>query len=490
MMKQICSLILIAGLTVYQCYAEDSVAAVQSLRTYCLDCHSGPNPSSGFDVSAVLKDQNSFLEHALGNRLAWSNALMRVKFQEMPPRDADQPSQQERAAVLEWMAGVLKTPNSSIEPGPHLMRRLSRFEYSATLRDLLGIHIDLAQSLPTDAAGGEGFDNAAETMLLSDLHIEKYIEAANEAVNYVSRDNAARDLLFGEEQTRLNESNPPDYEAVEAVLKRFLTRAFRRPCDDAELQRYMKIAYDSHQAGDTLDIAVLAAVRSALVSPNFLFRIEQPNTGAAPEAASDYELATRLSYFLWSSMPDEELMRLASKNELHQPEVLRQQVDRMLQEGYGSHRSGILKINALAENFMTQWLGTRDLGVRVKPTSEAAPGYEYQIEFAFKREPIEFFEYMLVENRSLTDLIDSNYTFMARESVNYYDLDGKVDIKGWGQMHRVELPADSHRGGVLGMGAALAVSSYPHRTSPVLRGRWLLETFFDSTLPPSAAKHP
>lgn len=460
--------------------ADDVAKLIQSK---CFDCHSGEAAEGNFELGALTNSENDPEAIVLGNRKRWSHVFARIKFNEMPPKDAEQLSDEEKKLLLSWIETNLEKPNENRDPGPHIMRRLSRSEYSATLRDLLGVHIDLGQALPIDAAGGEGFDNAVETLFLSEMHLEKYIQAADDAVAYISTDKAAREALFGDELTKNDPGVEPRMLAAERVVRRFLTRAFRRPCREDEVDRYMNVATLNLQQEENYELAVLAAVRAALVSPNFLFRIEEPASGAESEPVNDYELATRLSYLLWASMPDEQLFSLAAEGKLHEPEILKAQVDRLSNVSFGSERSGILKVRSFAENFMGQWLGTRDLGVRVKPDTSIFTDYNYEIEFAFAREPAEFFEYMLSENRPITDLLDSDYTFMTRESARYCGLEG-VKVKGWGQVNRIQLPENSNRGGILGMGGVLAVSSYAHRTSPVLRGRWVLETFFDATLPP------
>jgi hypothetical protein len=469
--------------TIGQAWGADAEAVSKLIQSKCFDCHSGEAAEGNFELGVLANSENDPEQIVLENRKRWSHVFARVKFNEMPPRDAEQLSDEEKATLLSWIEGTLKKPNEKIDPGPHVIRRLSRSEYSATLRDILGVHVDLGQGLPIDAAGGEGFDNAVETLFLSEMHLEKYIQAADDAIAYVSTDKSARETLFGEDLSKNDPNVEPPILAAERVVRRFLSRAFRRPCNQDEVDRYMNLVAIYLQQEANYEAAVLSAVRAALVSPNFLFRVESPAVGPEPERINDYELATRLSYMLWGSMPDEELFSLAASGKLHEPDVLRSQVDRMSNVSFGSERSGILKVRTFAETFVGQWLGTRDLGVRVKPDTKVFPDYNYEIEFAFQREPAEFFEYMVSENRPILDLLDSDYSFLTRESAHYCGLKG-VKVKGWGQVNRIELPENSHRGGILGMGGVLAVSSHAHRTSPVLRGKWVLETFFDSTLPP------
>lgn len=456
---------------------DDAVAVVQS---YCIDCHAGTAAEAGLNLES-LRDEAFVLD----NRRMALKILARVSNREMPPRDGETPTDRESAELVNWIEKTLQSDPIEISPGPPLIRRLNRFEYGMTMRDLLGIHVDVAQGLPLDAAGGEGFDNASETLFLSPVHIEKYLQAAQLATEYVARDTTARTQLFSSgDDVDGGTEVVGEFPRAERILKPFLTRAFRRPCDDGQLKLYASIFKHERELGRSFENSILSAVEAALTSPYFLFRVEAPVESDVAELVNGYELATRLSYFLWSSMPDEELFEMASRQQLNDPAELARQVRRMLTVTHGSNRSDVPKARALAENFSGQWLGTRDLGTRFKPDASVFDQYDGQIEFAMRSEPAYFLEYMLVENRSLLDLLDADYSFMNGDLADHYGLRDRVKIRGYGQMRHVELPEGSHRGGVLTMGAALAISSYPHRTSPVLRGKWVLETFFDTTLPP------
>lgn len=441
----------------------------------CVDCHSGTAPEGALDLDG-FRDA----EFVTDNRRQWVRILSRINAREMPPPDVERLADERLTAATGAIEQLLSRDTPQLDPGPVVIRRLNKYEYNATIRDLMGVHVEAGQGLPVDGAGGEGFDNAAETLFLSPVHIEKFVSAAKDTIEYVSRDASARELLFG---VRPDETTTAR-EAASQVLRQFLTRAHRRPCSDQDLARYVKIFESEFAESEAFESSVLAAMQTALLSPYFLFRIESPNTTSEPQRVSDWELATRLSYFLWSSIPDEELLELAATNKLHVPAVLAEQVDRMLAAKQGSRKSEIPKVRALAENFMGQWLGTRDFGRRIQPDKELFGKLDSELESALRYEPVYYLEYMLEENRPLYELIDSDYTFLNRELARHYGIRDDVEIKGFGQIQHVPLPDGNPRGGVLTMGAALAVSSYPHRTSPVLRGTWMLETFFDVTLPP------
>ena len=215
-----------------------------------------------------------------------------------------------------------------------------------------------------------------------------------------------------------------------------------------------------------------------LVSPYFLFRIERdpnPVDPAEIHRVSDIELASRLSYFLWSSMPDEELLGLAEAGRLGNPAVLDAQVKRMLADE---------KSAALAANFAGQWLETRNLG-SVTPDPDKFPTWDAGLREAMKTETRLFFEAMLRENRSMTDFLDARFTFLNERLAKHYGIRG---VKG-SEFRRVELDTEQ-RGGVLGQAAVLTVTSYPTRTSPVLRGKYVLETILGTPPPPPPARRP
>jgi hypothetical protein len=348
------------------------------------------------------------------------------------------------------------------------MRRLNRTEYGATIRDLLGVQFSAAQILPDDGAGGEGFDNAAETLFLSPLHAEKYLEAARQALDYAAKEPRTRTRFL---VARPGEDTSPT-QAARTILERFLPRAFRRPAREGEVEKYLALFESAQKSGESFEPAVLFALQGVLVSPNFLFRMEELNTEAKPRPLGDYELASRLSYFLWSSMPDDQLLRLAAEGQLNRPEALAAQCARLLKDP---------KARESAESFVEQWLGTRELGRNVKPDRTLHRTYTNEMEWAIKKEPVLFFQGLLADNRSLLELLDANYTYLDTKLARHYGL----KVTGTNQqLKRFDLPEDSHRGGILTMAAVLAVSSHPHRTSPVLRGKWVRETLLGSPAPP------
>jgi hypothetical protein len=238
------------------------------------------------------------------------------------------------------------------------------------------------------------------------------------------------------------------------IVEAFARRAFRRPVTEAELAPYLKLA--GH--------GIEAPLEALLVSPDFLFRIE-----SGDGAIGSFALATRLSYFLWSSTPDEELMRAAEQGTLRKPEVLAAQVRRMLKDP---------RSRALVENFAGQWLELRRLE-SVAPDREKFPAFDEYLRMSMRQETERFFESIVREDRSVLDLLDAKDTFLNEKLAKFYGISG---VNG-PEFRRVAL-TDPARGGVLTQASVLTVSSYATRTSPVLRGKWILENLLNSPIPP------
>jgi len=256
---------------------------------------------------------------------------------------------------------------------------------------------------------------------------------------------------------------------VNRILTSFVRRAYRRPVTNAEVTRVMNVFTRAKTAGYPVLQSLQFAVASVLVSPDFLFRIEKDPGPGRIARVSDVELASRLSYFLWSSMPDDELLRLAERNRLHEPEVLEAQVTRMLADP---------KSGALADNFAGQWLETRSLDA-VAPDRTKFPAWSNELRDAMRTETRLFFDAVLRENRPITDFLDAKYTFLNGLLARHYGIEG---VEG-PEFRRVELTTDQ-RSGVLTQGSVLTVSSYPTRTSVVIRGKYLLENILNSPPPP------
>jgi len=266
--------------------------------------------------------------------------------------------------------------------------------------------------------------------------------------------------------------------AARAVLNEFARRAYRRPPQAAEIDRLMQLfhrANDEHQ--ESFAEAIKLPLKAILVSPHFLFRVEKdPLPGQEFRNLSDFELASRLSYFLWSSMPDEELYRTAERGQLRQPEILKAQVQRMLKDP---------KSRALTENFAGQWLQLRNL-LTLTPDPETFQGWDESLRKAMIQETELFFDHIVKNDRSILEFLDADYTFLNDRLSWHY---GVPNIRGE-QFRYVKLPPEKRRGGLMTQASTLTVTSNPTRTSPVKRGKWIYENIMGLQPPPAAPDVP
>jgi len=256
------------------------------------------------------------------------------------------------------------------------------------------------------------------------------------------------------------------------ILASLARRAYRRPVTDSDIAPLIKMYKEGRDGGD-FEQGVEAAVEAVLVSPDFLFMRETDPAAAAAGSIhriSDMELATRLSFFLWSSLPDDELLSVAGRGQLHNPAILRLQVSRMLKDP---------RAKALTQNFAGQWLYLRRLEFQ-KPDTDAYPNYDIRLHQAMLTETQMFFDSVVRENRSVLDFLNADYTFLNQRLAEHYGIPGVYGTA----FRRVKLDPAWHRGGLLGQGAILTVTSYNNRTSVVLRGKWILENLLADGPPP------
>jgi cytochrome c551/c552 len=263
------------------------------------------------------------------------------------------------------------------------------------------------------------------------------------------------------------------------ILSKLAQRAYRRPVSAADLDLLLPFYKEGRRKG-TFETGIQLALRRLLASPTFVFRAENDPPNAKPGAAfkiSDLELATRLSFFLWSSIPDDTLIDLGARNSLHQPGVLEEQVQRMLRDP---------RADALAKNFAGQWLHLRNLENK-RPNTDEFPDFDNDLRVAFRREAEMFFTSIMREDRSVVDLLTADYTFVDERLARHY---GIPEVYG-SRFRRVTLgPELDARRGLLGKGAILMATSQADRTSPVLRGKWILENLIGTTPPPPPGNVP
>lgn len=257
-----------------------------------------------------------------------------------------------------------------------------------------------------------------------------------------------------------------------AILTSFAGRAFRRPVTSKEVEPFLAYVTLAREQGDTFEEGIAAALQAVLVSPDFLYRIEREQQAAPGKSAvhaGPYELASRLSYFLWSSMPDENLLRAAGQGRLRQPAVLSAEVKRMLRDP---------KAFALVENFAGQWLQFRNIEV-VRPDLERFPVFDEALRQAMRRETELFLDSIVRNDGSVLEILDANYTFLNERLARFYGIEG---ITG-AEFRRVDMRGTQRGGGILSHASVLTASSYSTRTSPVLRGKWILENLLNAPPP-------
>jgi hypothetical protein len=459
------------------------------LKSYCFQCHNTTKRKAGLDLEKIDTDSEALDVEGL-----WDQVGERLRGKEMPPAKSKQPTDDERHQLLAWVkhvaesqvncAKLTKEQREKALAGATMSRRLNRIEYNNTLRDLFGVELHAGDLLPSEGGGGEGFDNTGATLFTTPVLMEKYLEAAELVLATLfpaapAEDKAqAPDKVVAAQMEAVRRKlliavpgpKTPPRAAAGKVLEAFLPQAFRRPATAKEVERYLTIFDKASKRGASYDQSLKLALKGVLISPSFLFLIETPPEKKEVYRLGHYEVASHLSYFLWASMPDEELLQLASQGKLHDDKVLRGQVQRMMRDP---------RSRSLADGFAAQWLGIRPLGATIRPDAKLFPEFNEELAAAMREETVLFFDSIMREDRSVLEIIGANYTFVNERLAAHYKIDG---IKG-PQMRRVKLD-DPLRGGVLGQASILTVTSFPHRTSPVLRGRWILEELLGTDVPP------
>jgi len=569
------------------------------LEHYCYDCH-GDGSSKGEldlekypDLASMRKDPK-----------IWEHILTRVDYHLMPPPKEEQPEKKERKKLAAWINNAV-FPASATDPGHSVMRRMNRIEYQNTIEDLLGIETSVASLLPPDDSG-YGFDNNGSALSISPAHIEKYLQAAEKAldeaivigpmkpsqINIKSRDisgggrkkddgiyffiRASAQIkpelkqagkyklvitasasqaghepafldvilgkkhiahfevknLLGDEKTfstelelpsgrtditldypndfydprnknpqrrdrnlmihkirlegplGVNRQKPSSHRQIftprksnqdnrtyaREVLENFAHRAFRRPATKEEIDRYLVLADKIGRADRSLESGIKSAISAMLVSPSFLFiapdtASSKPSGKAAP--INEHSLASRLSYFIWSTMPDEELLKLADQNKLRKN--LDQQIARMLKDS---------RSREMVRHFTGQWLELRNLE-SITPDRKKFRNFSPTLARDMRTETQMLADHILRGNQSLLSFLDADYSFINERLAELYKI---PDIKGK-DFRRVSMTGTPRRG-ILTHASILTVTSQPNRTSPVLRGKFILENILDIEPPP------
>ncbi len=430
------------------------------VKNYCLECHGNRRTKGGINFEPALKKPGDS-----ASSKKWMQAFANVNAHDMPPDDEDkQPSDAERQRFLDSIEKIKFL--SSRDPGPFVIRRLTKVEYGNTLHDLFGVEASVAQELP-DEVSGEGYLNS-----LSPLQTEQYLGIANEVLERTPA--AVQNRLFGESPAKGAELK----EAAKTVARSLARSAYRRPPSDAEVDTLVSV-FDLGRA-NKLDYteSLRLMLKALLVSPQFLFITPAKEAAAGEKIVplDDYQFASRLSYFLWATMPDAELSALADQGKLRESAVLKTQVQRLLIDP---------RSRALFDGFGAQWLGVGELKSQTFD-KEKFPQMTGEMRSAMYDEARLFFESIVRENRSVVGFVDSDYTFLNGTLAKIYGLEKTVTGS---QMQRVKL-TDTNRGGILGMPGILATTSFPNRTSAVKRGVWVLEQVLGEHVPPAPPNVP
>jgi cytochrome c553 len=597
------------------------------LAQHCLGCHAGDKAKGKLRLDRLTPN---FAHRA--SREQWLAVQERIKAGTMPPKAKPRPAESEIRDLSDWIDARMDAADAArrAAEGRVVLRRLNRVEYENSLRDLLGVELELKERLPLDSSAN-GFDNVGAALHVSSFLMERYLEAADAALNvaianrarpalirkrYSLRDThqvkVAQERVFRKaddgtvvmfasspwQAVTLSPFYPPDRgryririsasaiqsggkpvsyrvdagpmlmatknhlvgyfdaaadtpsvvefvdhlearstirilpyglapsqtvhkigadaytgpglavqwvevegplhdtwppashrrlfgdlpQAPEArnrhrlevvskapeadaarILRAFARRAFRRTVTDDDIKPFIALVKARLTEKQSFEQAVRAGLRAVMLSPHFLFLRE------APGKLDDFALASRLSYFLWSTMPDEELLTLAEQQRLGQPDVLRRQVERMLRDP---------KSAAFTENFVDQWLGLRDIDF-TEPSHILYPEFDDMLRASMVPETHRFFEEVLANDLSLTNFVASDFAMLNGRLARHYGIPG---VEGW-PIRKVTLPAGSHRGGVLTMASVLKVTANGTSTSPVLRGAWVLDRIL-GTPPP------
>ena len=460
------------------------------IQQYCADCHGDEKQKADLNLEAFEGHPALYKKREL-----WESVRDMLAEREMPPEKKAQPSEEERIRMVQFINEELAKFDCAelSRPGRVTLRRLNRAEYNNTIRDLMGVDFSAAANFPLDEVG-YGFDNIGDVLSLSPILMEKYLAAAERIVSQAvlsellgcppllseSRAHPSPKALATDRHPKKSaRAEESDLESARRFFTAFVPRAYRRPASPEEIQRLLGLTSNALEQNANLEESVGIAVQAVLASPGFLYRWEldpevedgdSQNLATAVRSLNPYEFASRLSYFLWSSMPDDVLFELAAAGTLLEPAVVETQVRRMLADP---------KSTALATNFAGQWLQFRQIET-IAPDPELFPAFDEELRQAMRRESELFFEAVMREDRSILEFLDADFTFVNRRLADHYQIAGEFGA----EFQRVRLDPQSARGGILTQAGTLALTANPTRTSPVIRGKWVLEQILGTPPPP------
>jgi hypothetical protein len=353
-------------------------------------------------------------------------------------------------------------PNVNAGPGLVVMHRLNFSEYNNTVRDLLKTNIRLPDVFPPDDSA-YGFDNVASILSVTDVHLRHYQNTAAAL---------ASEALSPARRASLVTCDPATQKeaCVTTVVNSFVPRAWRRPLADTDRTKLVQLYTARVAAGDTADDALGRVFQAVLLSPRFLYRIEENRdpSASAPRALDSYEMASRLSYFLWSSMPDDELFRAAAADELTNEANVSAQVRRIMSDS---------KSAAFIQNFGAEWLGQRNLD-NIAPDPTAFKTFDEDLRSAMRQETLLLFREVASGSIPAGQLLTANFSFMNDRLAAHYGLPPV------GSKTPVRTAVPRQRGGLLTNASLLSVLAHPNETAPVLRGKWILSHLLCQDVPP------
>lgn len=464
------------GLFVAGAVQADTTGLTDQIQTHCVSCHGEKKAKGGLNLNRLLSERP-----LLKNREQWNHVIDLVREGSMPPEDEPQPSKADRGEILAELDLALNHFDySEIDnPGFESARRMTNEEYNRTVSDLLGLSLRPADRFPSDLTGASGFENSANTLFLQTVLMERYIAAAEGLVETafpVPTPSGVRPETppFRRVFTAWPNQEEDVLAAAQEIIHTFLLRAYRRPPNDSEMDQaisYFEKIYRPHKLPTNFVQSIKQVVQATLISPKFLFRVEQGSASPEPYRITQFELAARLSYFLWATMPDDELFQLASAGRLFDEEILDQQIDRMLAHPYA---------DSLGSIFAAQWLGFRFIGNRIRLDPIDNPWCTDSLMTAMRQQSGRFFTSLIRENRYLDDLVTADYTFLNEELAT--EIYARDDVVG-PELRRVPI-LNPNRRGLLTHASLMAVTSNYKDTSPIKRGNWILETVLGRPLPP------
>ncbi len=439
---------------------------------YCLECHSAKDPSGDVNL-----EQDVDVRQILNHRETWTTALSLIKSGDMPPMESkrqfkkDGEGTKKRDELIAFLEKQLNSLDCSTlrDPGKPLMRRLNRVEYDLAILDLTGLELGLAEGFSPDESS-YGFDNNGDALSLSSVQAEQYHAAALKIVQELrhrkERTPELYEQAFGAPPASDGEAETVARKAVQS----FATRAFRRPVEDEFVERLMEIYRQARTKGEDHETAQGHLMTAILISPPFLFRLEKDHPESNdPYPVDDYELASRLSFFLWSRPPSKSMLEAAAKGEFSKDDFLEKTTRSMLTDK---------RSQALVDNFFGQWLSLREIEDH-QPDKERFPEFNQELRKAMGTEVRLFLSEIVRQDRSILELVDSDFTYLNESLAKHYGITG---VEG-SEFQRVSLN-DRRRGGILTSAALLMLQSDPTRTNVPRRGNFIAGRILGTPPPP------